>query len=462
MKKTIRRTRLTIIAILTLMLIAASALAVSATTRNTDTSKASSGRTMLMVSGKFQKANVKETLKQINGYRLEACKKGYPHPDEDRRLTMDDYNPVKWSGDLEWIAQTRAAEGIVLWDHERPNGKDCFSCVHNGETIDMEALAWVNYGKPLDGPSMWLTERGWYLDGYKSWAGHYISMIDPDVNYVALGCFSRGEYTCIAGEFSYSENLDEKSCGVSGKYDQWIEVRNSHLSGYTVSGSSKVVVGQKETYRFARKATFEGGFEESNKITTPLIMPGSGSWSVSSKSVASINLGGKLKGKKIGKVTVKGKTPGGNKVSKTVRIVKPYKGAVLTIKGSKYKITKLNKEVSYNGGSTGSTVKIPSSVRYYGKTYKVTAVGASALEGKKKVSKLVIGKNVKKIGTDAFRNCKSLKKVSVKSKYLKASRVGSNAFTDSPVRTVLCPGGKKGAYKKIFVKKGVSKEAVFK
>ena len=459
---TIRKTRLTVIALITLLLVMASALAVSATTRGSDTTKASSGRTMLMVTGKFKKADVNEILKQINKYRLEACKNGYAHPTEDRRLTMADYNPVKWSGDLEWIAQTRAAEAIVCWDHDRPSGKDWYTCTHNGVEADTEALAWNIYGEPIDGLYSWYAERDWYCAGDVAWAGHYISMIDPDVNYVGLGCFTRGEYSCVAGEFSYGDDLNEKQIGVSGKYDQWIEVLNSHLSGYTVSGSSKVIVGQKSTYRFARKATFEGGFSASNKITTPLIMSGGGSWSVSSKSVAGISSSGKLKGKKVGKVTVKGKTPSGKKVSKTVRIIKPYKGAVLSVKGAKYKITKLNKEVTFNGFSGGGTVRIPASFKYYGKTYKVTSVGASALKDKKKISKVVIGKNVRKIGKNAFRNCKSLKSVLIKTRYLKAPRVGSNAFQGSPIAAVRCPSGKKGAYKKILLKKGVNDRAVFK
>lgn len=458
------KTRITLIMLLAVILIASSALMVSATTRDTDKTTASAGNSMVMVRGSFKRANTKEILDMINKYRLEACKKGLAHPTKNRKLTMDDYKPVKWSADLEWIAQTRAAEGVVLWDHDRPNGTECFTCEHNGVETDMECLAWDYYGSPSDGPGLWYVEKGFYEDGYTDYAGHYAAMIDPDVNYVAVGCFSVGESTCISGEFSFSECLDEKQIGVSGKYDQWMEVKSSHLSGYSVYGSSKVVKGQKATYRFARKATFSGGFDESDKISTMVFTKGGGSWKVSNKSIASISSTGQLKGKKTGKVTVQGKAPNGKTVSKTIKVVKPYKGAELIIKGARYKVTKVNKELMCCGvsGTGTGTVKIPGSVKYYGKKYKVTAVKDSALKGNNTVTSLVIGKNVKKIGKDAFRNCKSLGSVNIKSKYLNASGTGANAFKGSPVRIVKCPSGKKSAYRKFLLKKGIPNSAVFK
>ena len=89
-----------------------------------------------------------------------------------------------------------------------------------------------------------------------------------------------------------------------------------------------------------------------------------------------------LNGKKTGKVTVTGKSSGGQTASKTIKIVKPYKGAVLDIGGSKYKITRANKEVSFVGTtSAANKITIPSSVKYRKKKYKVTAVKLSALSG---------------------------------------------------------------------------------
>ena len=41
---------------------------------------------------------------------------------------------------------------------------------------------------------------------------------------------------------------------------------------------------------------------------------------------------------------------------------------------------------------------------------------ANALKGNKKIESLTIGKNVRKIGKNAFANCRKLKKVIIKSK----------------------------------------------
>ena len=95
----------------------------------------------------------------VNSYRREACQKGYPNPyDPEVRLTMDDYSEVKWSGDLEWIAQTRAAEGTVLQDHTRPNGKSCFDISYHDTYSASETLAW-NYGSLIGGIKQWYEDQ---------------------------------------------------------------------------------------------------------------------------------------------------------------------------------------------------------------------------------------------------------------------------------------------------------------
>ena len=60
-------------------------------------------------------ASADAALKRINEIRKEACKQGVQDPrDPNRKLTMSDYVPVKWSSDLEYIARVRAAEALSL------------------------------------------------------------------------------------------------------------------------------------------------------------------------------------------------------------------------------------------------------------------------------------------------------------------------------------------------------------
>lgn len=64
-------------------------------------------------------ASADAALKRINEIRKEACKQGIQDPrDPNRKLTMSDYVPVKWSSDLEYIARVRAAEASVYMDHK--------------------------------------------------------------------------------------------------------------------------------------------------------------------------------------------------------------------------------------------------------------------------------------------------------------------------------------------------------
>ena len=63
----------------------------------------------------------------------------------------------------------------------------------------------------------------------------------------------------------------------------------------------------------------------------------------------------------------------------------------------------------------------------------------------------MIGKNVKKIGKQAFWNCKKLKKVTVKSTVLKS--VGKQAFKGISVKAkITVPKKKYKAYTKLFRK----------
>lgn len=92
-----------------------------------------------------------------------------------------------------------------------------------------------------------------------------------------------------------------------------------------------------------------------------------------------------------------------------------------------YKVT--NNTVSYIKPIAKKTsVVIPAQITVSGRTYKVTAISTKAFSKNTVVRKVVIGKNVNKIGKEAFYGCKNLKKIQVKSKKLSSKNVGINAF----------------------------------
>lgn len=145
-------------------------------------------------------------------------------------------------------------------------------------------------------------------------------------------------------------------------------------------------------------------------------------------------------------------------------VVKPAKkGKKLTgSKGAIYKVTSDKKgspTVEYSAAAKGAkgTITIPAQVTIKGVTYKVTSVGASACRNRAGITKVIIGKNVTKIGKRVFSGCKKLKKVTVKTTKLTESTVGSNAFSGISSRVVVkVPESKVKAYRKLFKKKGIS------
>ena len=120
-----------------------------------------------------------------------------------------------------------------------------------------------------------------------------------------------------------------------------------------------------------------------------------------------------------------------------------------TGKGS-YKILS-DTTVEFNSPSAKNpaSFEIPAAVTIEGKTYQVTEIAANAFKNNKKLKKVVIGKNIIKIGKSAFQGCKKLKDIRIKGKNLKT--VGKNSIKGINKKAVIrCPKAKKKAYKKLF------------
>lgn len=137
---------------------------------------------------------------------------------------------------------------------------------------------------------------------------------------------------------------------------------------------------------------------------------------------------------------------------------KLFDGSILQIKQAKYVIKDLDKKtIEYKMPSKSSvkSVVIPDTVKVLvdGKesTMKVTGISANAFSKCSKLQKVIIGKNIRSIGNGAFRRCKRLKNITIKSTQLK--RVGKDAIQGIHKKAVIRCGKKKKAYQKLFVKK---------
>ncbi len=163
-------------------------------------------------------------------------------------------------------------------------------------------------------------------------------------------------------------------------------------------------------------------------------------------------------------------------------------GSIYVSGSYNYKITSVSAstvEFKSIKGAGAAKVTIPDTVKIDGKSYKVTAVAASAFKNNKKMTSVTIGKNVETIGNNAFLGCTKLKKVNAKSTVLKTigskafgnckslknmtlktkklKKVGKNAFQGIHKKAVIkVPSAKYKAYTKLLAKKGQSKSVKIK
>lgn len=136
----------------------------------------------------------------------------------------------------------------------------------------------------------------------------------------------------------------------------------------------------------------------------------------------------------------------------TKKLAYPKVGTRYTVSGSTYKVTKAGAEVMvYKTSKVARSVIIPATIKAKGITYKVTAIGTKAFNGNKKLKKVTIGANIKKISNNAFFKCRSLKMVTIKSVLLTKKTANKKAFKGVNKKMVIkVPKKMKKAYVKIF------------
>lgn len=150
-------------------------------------------------------------------------------------------------------------------------------------------------------------------------------------------------------------------------------------------------------------------------------------------------------------------TPSTKQNEETTVVVNPVnpvekEDAKFVVSGQTYKVTKAKTEVSFVAAKKNAkNIVIPATVTNKGVTYKVTSIAAKAVKANKKVKKVTIGANVKKIAANAIFNCPNLKKVTIKSTMLTKKTVSKKAFKGVDKKMVIkVPKKEKKAYGKIF------------
>lgn len=101
-------------------------------------------------------------------------------------------------------------------------------------------------------------------------------------------------------------------------------------------------------------------------------------------------------------------------------------------------------------------VTIPAKVKFDKEIFLVTQIGDNAFQNQKKLTKVVIGKNVRQIGKKAFFKCKNLKNVIIKSDKLSKNTVANNTFSKISKKCKFkLPAAKAKEYQAILKASGV-------
>lgn len=145
---------------------------------------------------------------------------------------------------------------------------------------------------------------------------------------------------------------------------------------------------------------------------------------------------------------------GEQKAETLEKLAYPKAGTKYTVAGCQYKVTKAGAEVSLiKTNKKAKRMTIPAVIKVNGVTYKVTSIGTKAFNGNKKLTKVTIGTNIKKISNNAFFKCRSLKTVTIKSVLLTKKTASKRAFKGVNKKMVIkVPKKVKKVYVKIFNK----------
>lgn len=166
-------------------------------------------------------------------------------------------------------------------------------------------------------------------------------------------------------------------------------------------------------------------------------------------------------------VTIKGKGKYNGSVTKKFRIT-VQKNVVYTVSRLKYKISSADTSGKGTVVFTGATDKaarkaltIPTTVKIGGKSFRVTAIGTSAMSGAKKLTTVKIGANIMTVGAKAFYGCSKLSNVTIFGTKLTTAKTGANAFKGirSNCRFKV-PASRVSAYKKLLRAKGAGPKII--
>jgi hypothetical protein len=121
--------------------------------------------------------------------------------------------------------------------------------------------------------------------------------------------------------------------------------------------------------------------------------------------------------------------------------------------GGKYKITEGKAILVGPESKKTKTITMPAAITGRIGYGRVVEIAPNAFKGNKYLEEITIGIEVTTIGKNAFKDCKNLKTIHIKTTRL--TEVGKNAFKGTPKTVTVDFRGKKDEYIKLLKKKGL-------
>lgn len=390
-----------------------------------------------------------------------------------------------------------------------------------GVTPGYEVIAYNTGTSVLAGVEQWYSEisvynktNGWYDQD----AGHYAALINPENTYIGLACFYSGATSwanTTLAQLGSGNQLDETQQAPVADCLQKTDVHISNIASWKIYFNT---LAAGKTVRCDLKAKIDGMKKE--VLVTDTVTWSSSDPTVASMDAAgnltgikpgtvtvTAQAGGKIiktsvtvrcghtnteirnavaattsktgytgdtyckdcgekiaDGEKIPKLTEDSRSDDEASDDTDHADSSEDEATVKTTSGVKisYKINADKKSVTFAGVKTTEkgTLIIPATVKINGKIYRVTKIAAGACKNQKRLTKVVIGKNVKTIGKNAFSGCKQLKRITITTKLFKQGSIGKKAFSGIASKAVIkVPKSKLKTYKKLLKAAGVSSKA---
>ena len=241
--------------------------------------------------GTYMQSEARRMLPLINDFRSDSP--WYWNADNKTKTCPKDLKPLIYDYRLEKIAMQRAAELTLYFDHERPDGRDCFTAysdfdypyANKGENI---AVDFVGTADRLFND--WKEEDEKYL-----YQGHRRNMLSDKFEYIGMAFFKVGSYYYCVQEFSNKPGGDSATAANDSVTSISLPISSSHVSGVSFSCDSSPVVMEIGDTRAVPEAALEFTTEEGYVLPTDLPVKYS-----SSDSVGLSVSGGKLTAKNAG------------------------------------------------------------------------------------------------------------------------------------------------------------------